>query len=41
VGYVNRLSVERINGAFTHLIKQLFKEEVIEMRAVPNLTIVK
>lgn len=41
VGYVNRLSVERINGAFTRLIKQLFKEEVIEMRAVPNLTIVK
>lgn len=40
-GYVNRLSTERINGAFTSLIKELFSEAVMEMRAVPNSTIVK
>jgi hypothetical protein len=41
VGYVNRLSTERINGAFTNLFKELFSEEVMEMRVVPNSTVVK
>lgn len=41
VGYVNRLNTERINGAFTHLFKELFSEEVMEMRVVPNSVIVK
>lgn len=41
VGYVNRLNTERINGAFTNLIKSLFSEAVMEMRVVPNSMIVK